>query len=209
MIHIYNGTKNVLSSCDFKTQCTILYTLPLQMILNVFKRKSERGKFYVWSAANSSASLVHFSVPAMHSWSTELLISQTPNPSPVSPQPSAIRHFLLLDQQVSLVTPDTFICCSEFSHFAAGSSLRYSFASPPPQSSLRAPSFRGPLAALRSARLASSSFLLSSRFFLDSSALLRPAGQWRRAQQLNVQRYFTIIVDAEEVWKNMRTFFNN
>uniref|UniRef100_A0A3Q2X0W9 HRAS-like suppressor 3 n=1 Tax=Haplochromis burtoni TaxID=8153 RepID=A0A3Q2X0W9_HAPBU len=32
----------------------------------------------------------------------------------------------------------------------------------------------GPLAAFRSARFASSSFLLSSRFFLDSSALLRP-----------------------------------
>jgi len=45
------------------------------------------------------------------------------------------------------------------------------------QSSLRAPSFRGPLAALRSARFASSSFLLSSRFFLDSSALLRPVRQ--------------------------------
>lgn len=42
------------------------------------------------------------------------------------------------------------------------------------QSSLRAPSLRGPFAALRSARFASSSFLLSSRFFLDSSALLRP-----------------------------------
>lgn len=41
------------------------------------------------------------------------------------------------------------------------------------QSSLRAPSFRGPLAAFRSARLASSSFLLSSRFFFDSSTLLR------------------------------------
>lgn len=44
----------------------------------------------------------------------------------------------------------------------------------PHQSSLRAPSLRGPLAAFRSARFASSSFLLSSRFFLDSSALLRP-----------------------------------
>lgn len=44
----------------------------------------------------------------------------------------------------------------------------------PFQSSLRAPSLRGPLTALRSARLASSSFLLSSRFFLESSALLRP-----------------------------------
>ena len=43
------------------------------------------------------------------------------------------------------------------------------------QSSLRAPSLRGPLAAFLSARLASSSFFLSSRLFLDSSALLRPA----------------------------------
>lgn len=54
---------------------------------------------------------------------------------------------------------------------------------PPRQSSLRTPSFRGPLVALRSARFASSSFLLSSRFFLDSSALLRPGWQWRRAVQ--------------------------
>lgn len=51
------------------------------------------------------------------------------------------------------------------------------------QSSLRAPSLRGPLAALRSARLASSSFLLSSRFFFDSSALLRPGWWWRQAVQ--------------------------
>lgn len=69
----------------------------------------------------------------------------------------------------------TSISSSESSYFATGSSYRYSFASPP-QSSFRAPSFRGPLAALRSALLASSSFLLSSRFFLDSSALLRPGG---------------------------------
>ena len=48
------------------------------------------------------------------------------------------------------------------------------------QSSFRAPNLRGPLAALRSARLASSSFLLSSRFFLESSALLRPAWKTRR-----------------------------
>lgn len=99
------------------------------------------------------------------------------DPESITCQPAAVSHFLLLDQQVSLVTPYTFICCSEFSHFAVGSSFRYSFASPPPQSSLRTPSFRGPLAALRSARLASSSFLLSSRFFLDSSALLRPGEQ--------------------------------
>ena len=53
----------------------------------------------------------------------------------------------------------------------------------PRQSSLRAPSLRGPLAALRSARFASSSFLLSSRFFLDNSALLRP--EWKHRQIVN------------------------
>lgn len=53
----------------------------------------------------------------------------------------------------------------------------------PRQSSLRAPSLRGPLAALRSARFASSSFLLSSRFFLDSSVLLRP--EWKHRQIVN------------------------
>lgn len=53
------------------------------------------------------------------------------------------------------------------------------------QSSLRAPSLRGPLAAFRSARLASSSFLLSSRFFLFSSALLRP-GRWRQRGTLHL-----------------------
>lgn len=53
----------------------------------------------------------------------------------------------------------------------------------PHQSSLRAPSLSGPLAALRSARFASSSFLLSSRFFLDSSALLRPADRSRHSSK--------------------------
>lgn len=54
------------------------------------------------------------------------------------------------------------------------------------QSSLRAPSLRGPFVALRSARFASSSFLLSSRFFLDSSALLRPGWQ-RKKNWLNME----------------------
>lgn len=72
--------------------------------------------------------------------------------------------------------------CSGSSHCGPCSSLsilalKSSNPCVPAQSSFRAPNLRGPLAALRSARLASSSFLLSSRFFLDSSALLRPGRQ--------------------------------
>lgn len=44
----------------------------------------------------------------------------------------------------------------------------------PHQSSFLAPSFMGPRAAFFSARLASSSFFRSSRFFRASSALLSP-----------------------------------
>lgn len=89
----------------------------------------------------------------------------------------AMRHFRLLNQQLSLLSVPhphlqlwvQLLCCWLLLQ------ILLCFASPN-QSSFRAPSFRGPLAALRSALLASSSFLLSSRFFLDSSALLRPGG---------------------------------
>lgn len=61
------------------------------MILNVFlKKKRARGKFYVWSAANSSASLVHFSVPAnvfMKQW----IINLT-DPKSITCQPAAVSQ---------------------------------------------------------------------------------------------------------------------
>lgn len=113
----------------------------------------------------------------------------------------ALRHFQQVNQQLWLggvrhlyvqlwvqllccwLLPQIFLC----------------FASPY-QSSFRAPSFRGPLAALRSALLASSSFLLSSRFFLDSSALLRP-GEFKGHAEIG--QIHVCIISAAVPWYSL------
>lgn len=65
------------------------------------------------------------------------------------------------------------------------------------QSSLRAPSLRGPLAAFLSARLASNSFLLSSRFFLANSALLRPKIEYRQQFTFSCTKGFSVNIDIK------------